>query len=88
LSHPENEHTVQRAIEKGRALAGIAVELNDRGRTGYRKFFDSFAAAAGTWSSAAVPVNTPYYALVASAYRAEVDRLLDGLSSPPDGRHT
>jgi hypothetical protein len=83
--HPENEPAVLRAVEKGRALARIAVDLNERGRTGYRKFFDSFAAAADTWCSAAVPINTPYYVLVESAYRDEVERMLGGLSSSPDG---
>jgi hypothetical protein len=71
-----------RAREKGRALARIAVAANESGSPGYRDLFEAFAAAADTWRSPPVPVNTPYYALVAEAYRDEVRRLLTGRPSP------
>jgi hypothetical protein len=73
---------VLRAREKGRALARIAVELNGSGRAGYRKLFEGFVAAADTWRCLPVPVDTPYYALVAEAYRDEVTRLLAEAPSP------
>jgi hypothetical protein len=73
---------VARAREKGRALAQIAVDLNECGRAGYRKLFEGFVAAADTWRCQPVPVDTPYYALVAEAYRDEVRRLLENAPSP------
>jgi hypothetical protein len=76
-----------RAREKGRALARIAVAANESGTPDYRQLFDAFAAAADAWRSPPVPVNTPYYALVAEAYRDEVQRLLAG-SPPPDLHHS
>jgi hypothetical protein len=87
LSHPELEHVVLRAEESGRALARIAVDLKECGPQTYRELFDGLAAAASTWSTVPVPIHTPYYALVAGAYRDEVARLL-GLSCPSRGADT
>jgi hypothetical protein len=63
------------ARETGRALASIAIDVQESGPSDHRQLFEAFAAATNTWNLAPVPVDTPYYALVAEAYRDELGRL-------------